>query len=232
MNHHPKNVIKSVCASAVVATCWGIGQQAEAEVISIGIEDNFLLEVSSSTDISDLVLIYGNASSGVISTSDLFFEPLPDITSGSLSQTVFLDGPLLIDGFFQASPDELVYTIIGNYSDPTNPDTNEQSGVGIGIGSIEGIIGDEFSDVFPDFAETDIIEALEDDNFEILGNFFVEAHDDNLVIFNDFLDSGALINFSQANNVGTVSLSPVPEPGSVALLIAGGLLAASRRKRS
>ncbi len=236
MKNHSKNkvseVLKSTCAAAAVATCWGVGQQAEAEFISIAIEDNFLLEVSSSTDITDLVLIYGNASSGFISTSDLFFESLPDITTGSLSQTVFLEGPLLIDGFLQASPDELVYTIIGNYSDPTNPDIDEQSGVGIGIGFFEGIIGDEFSDVFPTFAETDIIDALATDNFETLGDFFVEAHDNNLVIFNDDQDSGALINFSQANNVGTVSLSPVPEPGSVALLIAGGLLTASRRKRS
>ena len=149
MKNHSKNkvseVLKSTCAAAAVATCWGVGQQAEAEFISIGIEDiiedNFLLEVSSSTDITDLVLIYGNASSGFISTSDLFFESLPDITTGSLSQTVFLNGPLLIDGFLQASPDELVYTIIGNYSDPTNPDIDEQSGVGIGIGFFEGIIG-------------------------------------------------------------------------------------------
>ena len=237
MKNHSKNkvseVLKSTCAAAAVATCWGVGQQAEAGIsIADIIEDNFLLEVSSSTNITDLVLIYGNAASGSISTNDLFFESLPDITTGSLSETVFLNGSFFIDGLFQASPDELVYTIIGNYSDPTNPDIDEQSGVGIGIGSFEGIIGDEFSDVFPTFAETDIIDALATDNFETLGDFFVEAHDNNLVIFNDDQDSGALINFSQANNVGTVSLSPVPEPGSVALLIAGGLLTASRRKRS
>lgn len=237
MKNHSKNkvseVLKSTCAAAAVATCWGVGQQAEAGIsIADIIEDNFLLEVSSSTNITDLVLIYGNAASGSISTNDLFFESLPDITTGSLSQTVFLNGSFFIDGLLQASPDELVYTIIGNYSDPTNPDIDEQSGVGIGIGFFEGIIGDEFSDVFPTFAETDIIDALATDNFETLGDFFVEAHDNNLVIFNDDQDSGALINFSQANNVGTVSLSPVPEPGSVALLIAGGLLTASRRKRS
>ena len=231
MNHQSKNVIKSACASAVVATCWGIGQQAEAQLV-IGFEDNFLLEVSSSTGISDLVLIYGNASSGFISTNDLFFEPLPDITSGSLSQTVFLSGPFIIDDLFQAAPEELVYTIIGNYSDPTNLDPNEQSGVGIGIGSFQNIIGDEFSEVFSSFTETEIIDALVNENFTTLGNFFVDAHDDGLVIFNDFQDSGALINFSQANTVGSVSLSPIPEPGSLALLIAGGLLAVSRRKRS
>ena len=112
----------------------------------------------------------------------------------------------------QATPDELVYTIIGNYSEPTNPDINEQSGVGIGIGSFEGIIGDEFSDVFPSFAETDIINALATDNFEILGDFFVGAHDNDLVIFSDFQDSGALINFSALRI--TLSYFVEPNPGT------------------
>ncbi len=218
--------LKTACAAAAVATCWGVGQQAQAVPVEMSPAS---ITLTPTTAISDLYFLYGVGYSG---TTGYAIE-LDDAVIGENTYNVMLD----VDEFVRDSG-EFFYTVIGVYSDPSNPDAGERSGVSITLSEDNAetrITNSEtFEDYFGvDFTEADIQTALENDTVSTLIDFFV-YHLPTAFVDLNFANSGTQVNFSEADFGGSVSLLPsIPEPTTAMLLCTGaGVLALGRRKRA
>ncbi|BAM04648.1 PEP-CTERM sorting domain-containing protein [Phycisphaera mikurensis] len=207
-------------AAAAVATCWAAGQPAEAQ-LSTGQSATVTLDVA--TPVSDVYLLYGDASSGVLDYSDAI--ALPDAPAGQLATQV-----QLVDDFLST---EFQFAVIGVYSDPTAVEPEERSGISVTY-SDRGplILGLAFDEVFSE-SETDLLNALVADDTVTLRSFF--ENNFGSFGFGEFGFVGASltgtelqVNFSRADEAGLATLT-IPEPASLALLGCGAALMMRRR---
>jgi hypothetical protein len=183
-----------------------------------------VVTLTSTTPVSDIYLLYSNGSSGFPLNPTAV--SLGDAPTGVLTTSVTLSEP--------ADLFEFEYTIIGVYSDPTNPDADEQMGVSMTFDAndVAFILGDEYEDVFPEGpTESEVITALQTDDTSVLLDLFEQNFFFGL--FPDaYNEAGTQVNFSTADISGSAFVG-VPEPASIGLVLAGvGVMCARRRRHA
>jgi hypothetical protein len=115
------------------------------------------------------------------------------------------------------------FGLLGVYFDGGN--------VSVSFPGTDGIIGSDWSTVFPSHAEPDIYTAMVNNDFATLEAFAWDARESITTALD--VDS-YLVGFSAGQEIGNAvvdSITPVPEPGSVSLLMTLGLLPTLLRRR-
>ena len=218
--------LKAACAAATVVACWGVSQSAQAQVeVPAGM--NAVVQVNFTNPVSDLYLLYNQQSSGI------------DVYSDAIELGVAAAGPgvynvnlvEMTENNFVSS--EFYYSVVGVYSDPTNPDPDERSGISltleIGDGPFDNpiVLNRTFDEIYGSrISESALIDALQTDDITTLESFGRENQFGGL----NFNELGTQINFSEADFGGTALLT-IPEPAAGALLAFGAIWTLGRRRR-
>ncbi len=212
-----KKGIKSACLTAALVTCWQVGQPAPALAV---IDLKFSGEVSPTVnDVSHLWLIYG--SNYTASLYDWQAVKLGDFTAGQTSSfTVFGE---VENGF------NFKWGVAGLYGDTSGGQYTEGvNGVTLGLPEIdEGETWD--SHVFTTI-DTMFDYLLNDNGDDLAASHFMYPYYDN-----DFYSDGTISNLfdfstATANGDMTLEYEIVPEPITIILLGAGGIVVLRRRR--
>ncbi len=214
--------LKAACAATAVATCWGVGQQAQALVViePMGISGT----ISPTTKgLTHVYLFYASNASGFMQNF-----ALPDAPAG-VTTSYFVNAALT------GSPE--TYTIMGVYDKTAGL-------ISISLGGINAI-GNSFDATFDspgfDFTEATIASALISGNLGQGNDAGSPAQLAQTLSFNQngygtfnvttpkTGEVSTLISFSDGALDGS-AFAAVPEPGAAGLVGLGGLVLLFRRR--
>jgi hypothetical protein len=223
-----RKCFKTACLTATLATCWQIGQAAKADTSPPSWGDevtfNFSGTVSPTvSNISHLFLIYGTGYSSL--DFGPWFIKLGDFPKNESSP---------FSAQMNATYGESAYWMVaGLYGDVTSGQYHEgTNGVVLGLNGITE--GDPWQ--YWNISESDAFNQLFND---APGNGFTPFLEGNMRNggwygdgWHEFTDSTNLFDFSNAANNGQLQINTevVPEPVSIILFGAGGLIVAIRRR--
>jgi len=210
--------LRTACVTAALATCWNLGQTAQAEIVQ------FSGMVSpTENDISHLFLIYGTGYSTVA-------DPLSAVSLGD-----FLAG--------QTTPFSVLTTAIDNetmwwyaaglYGDISSGQYIEgTNGVTLGITASED---DLWGSYFYSVEEQEVFGHLLNDEPEQLPSFSDNwsGWDSDFGNGLEITDSRTIFDFSQASDNGLIYIESevVPEPITIFLFASGGIFVLYSRRR-
>lgn len=212
--------IRTACLAAALATCWNVGQPAEALATTVTLE--FSGTVSPTVnDLSHLFLIYAT---GYSSWFTVDVVKLGDFPAGqSTSFLVWADAEY--DPGFRWYAAGLFGDISGGqYVEGLN---------GVTL-AVDGTEGDSWDTYFSISEETLFAHLLSDQPGELRSRWYSwsgwhTAWDQDLA----FTDSSILFDFSQASNNGQIYIESqiIPEPITILLFGTGGLIVVQFRRR-
>lgn len=219
--------LKTMCLSAAMVTCWGIGQSTQASLIPpipISNNDEVMVRFSGTVtptthNLTKLYLIYGTGlSSWIWGPWRLLLGNFPaGVTT-----------PYSVTGPAGTSDDVYFWMVVGLYGDVSSGqyDMGNTNGVTVSLDSSGE--GKSWSYLFglPD-EETVFDNLINQDTETLLAwgnqvNKFQDAISTDMV----FTDSSVLYNFSLASPNGTIEIQSqiVPEPMSIVFIGIGGIL--------
>lgn len=222
-----KRLLAAAAISATVALT-GVFSAAPAQALSY--YQNYL--VQPAYDIRSIVLLQYTAGGGGSTNSFDAFAPSTFITDP------FLKTEAITDTYFLG---------VSNYG-PEESEPTDHLVLALDDTFAAGLLGFDFTELFPAFNEVDLIAALDllaspdtEDNlddkelaFDLIGNFSDQVRSNGGTFGS--VDTFSLVGFSTATALGAgeSSITPVPEPASWALMIAGfgGAGAMLRRRRA
>lgn len=222
-----KRLLAAAAISATVALT-GVFSAAPAQALSY--YQNYL--VQPAYDIRSIVLLQYTAGGGGSTNSFDAFAPSTFITDP------FLKTEAITDTYFLG---------VSNYG-PEESEPTDHLVLALDDTFAAGLLGFDFTELFPAFNEVDLIAALDllaspdtEDNlddkelaFDLIGNFSDQVRSNGGTFGS--VDTFSVVGFSTATALGAgeSSITPVPEPASWALMIAGfgGAGAMLRRRRA
>ncbi len=213
--------IKTACLTALLATCWQVGQPAQVSAATETVQ--FSGTVSPAVnDLSHLFLIYATGVSSWI--DDYGAVKLGDFPLGQTTVfSVLSDIPYTWN---------LYWYTAGLYGDVSSGQyIAGENGVTLGINGTEG---DSWSSYFSVSEET-VFNYLLNDDVESLPSHWASWNGWH-VDYDCWLETAGtsiLFDFSQASSNGEIYLESqiVPEPTTIVLLGAGGLFVLYRRRK-
>lgn len=209
--------LRTACVTAALATCWNVGQTAQAEIVE------FSGMVSpTENDISHLFLIYGTGYSQTIQNLDSI--NLGDFSAGQSTPFTVFDS---IGG-----GREFFWFAAGLYGDISSGQYIEGvNGVTLGI---DGTEGDLWSSYFSE-SEEGVFSQLLNDQPGTLGitSGWWEGWNVDYDSYLEVVDMSALYDFSQASDNGQIYIESevVPEPITILLFGSGGIFVLYSRHR-
>jgi len=212
--------IRTACLTAVLATCWQVGQPAQALATIVPVRFSGTVSPAEN-DVSHLFLIYGT---GYSSIGNIWAVKLGDFLVGQtnpFSVTVTTH-----------DAQSLFWFVAGLYGDISSGQYTEgTNGVTAGVYATEGDLWDEHISINEATFFTDL---LNDDSGKLASyaTWRHPWHVDYLAGL-EITASSPLFDFSQASNNGQISFESqiVPEPVTIVLLGTGGLFVLYRRRK-
>jgi len=219
-----------LAAAAISATVALTGAFSAAPAQALAYYQNYFVEPAY--DIRSVVLLQYTVGGGGSTNSFEAFAPSTFITDP------FLKTEAITDTYFLG---------VSNYG-PEESEPTDHLVLALDDTFAAGLLGFDFTELFPAFNEVDLIAALDllaspdtEDNlddkelaFDLIGSFSDEVRSNGGTFGS--VDTFSLVGFSSgaALGGGESSITPVPEPASWALMIAGfgGAGAMLRRRRA
>jgi len=221
--------VKTACLTAVLVTCWGVGQSVKA---TPNFGDQVVVKCNgtispTTNDLSHVYLLYATGSSGWFGK---FFVGLGNIIAGhSVPFVCNVDTEYYWD---------VGWAILALYGDTSGGQYDENlNGVTVTFYS-PSFEGQTWTNVFGSHREEeDWFDCLFNDDISGLDTLLCSGYYGcpnpyNSDSYLDFDDSGHLFDFSTASYNGTVDIHSeiVPEPVTVLLVGAGGIIVWRRRR--
>ncbi len=215
--------LQTACVTAALATCWQIGQPANASATIETVRFSGIISPTTH-DLSHVYLIYGTGYSSIY--GDLHSVKLADLMVGgqdnSFSVLADVEDETSLWGYVAALHGNVSG---GQYIENTN-------GVALGIAATEGNSWEQSYSYSMD--ESTAFGHLLNDNPELLPDFYWgwDGWDWNYGNGIEINESKNLYTFSSASHAGEIHIQSeiVPEPITLLLFGSGGLVILRRKK--
>ncbi len=221
--------LKTACLTVTLATCWGVGQQAQAAEIELqNTVDMYRftgIVEPTANDLSKLLLIYGTGNSYIF-TDGPYVVSIGDFSAGASTS-------FDVTGEACAGERELWWMAVGLYGDISSGKYNTDGSNGVTVSLNPSSAGYNWNSIFDTSDEETVFDYVYNEDIENLKIW--AASEEKLQYDSDyeyeFSDSCTLYDFSEATANGTITfdVQVVPEPVSVILAGIGGIMVMRKR---